>query len=149
MNYKELLKRSYETQNEYHDREDSVAEYLSSYIFEFTTYDGDIDEKLIPVAIGVCDAITKRKTFDYIVNEDRYIWFIVMCNMDFFSSKINWGSSIRGAWWDVYDSKPIVIESCGLYDEKGDQILKLELNESEWGSFVKAVIEFYRESKMK
>lgn len=144
MNYKELLQRSYKIQSEKNNCTDSIAEYLAGYIFDIVTYDGAIDEKLIPVAIDVCEVITNRKTFEYIANENRYLWFIVMMNMDFFSEKISYGTSIRGAWWDASDYEPIIIESCGLYDEEENQILKLELNEAEWDKFIKAVIEFYR-----
>ena len=150
MNYKELLERSYKIEKEEHSLSNngySVHEYSSDYIFEFTTYSEDISKYLVEVAIDVCQAITDRKTFEFILNYDREIWFITMCNMDFFESKIDWGCSIRGAWWDVCDSDPIVIESCGLFDEKEEQILSLSLNECEWALFIKSVLEFYNENK--
>lgn len=75
-------------------------EYLSDYIFNFTTYDGEMAELFACKALEVCAAISNRTTFDYIKDAEQYRWYLVMCNMPFFSDKLEWGTSIRGAWWD-------------------------------------------------
>ncbi|CAH9016750.1 conserved hypothetical protein [Vibrio phage 217E38-1] len=146
MNYKELLKRSYEIEKQEHRGDYSVKEYLSDHIFEFTTYCGGVSEHLTGIAVDVCEAISNKTTFEFISEDEKHIWFITMCNMPFFYEKISWGSSIRGAWWEAYKSQPIVIDSCGLFDDKEEQIDKLIFESTgEWEDFIKAVIEMARE----
>lgn len=150
MKYRALLDRSYAEQKEEFSaarNSYSVGEYLSDYIFDFTTYCGGISEYFSEIAIDVVEAITERKTFDFIKDDDKHIWFIVMCNMDFFSSKISWGCSVRGAWWDVYDHNPIKIDSCGLYNENLEQIDIIEFNEEEWEEFCRDLVCFYRDNQ--
>ena len=71
-------------------------------------------------------AIGNSKTFEYQEEEEseNYNWFLIMCNMLFFADKLNWGTSIRGAWWD---NKEFIISTCGFWD--GDeQIDELKFN---------------------
>ena len=61
--------------------------------------------------------------------------------MPFFKGKLELGTSIRGAWWDLYGNKKFIIESCELWiDDK--QTLILEFNESEWKQFIAAMVNF-------
>jgi hypothetical protein len=61
-----------------------------------------------------------------------------MCNMPFFADRLEWGTSIRGAWWS---SKSLA--SCGLWD--GDkQLLELNFAPGEWDEFARALVEFAR-----
>lgn len=124
-----------------HQDKPTRFEYLSSHIFDFTTYDGDIDELFVKKALEVCVAITNKQTFDYIKDEDNYRWFLIMCNMPFFSKKLTWGTSIRGAWWELYNGMTLKIESCGFFD--GDeQIIKMEFKEHQWPMFIEAMQKF-------
>ena len=72
--------------------------YLSEYIFKFTTYETTYSELFAKKALEVCAAINDRKTFDYINNPEGHLWFLLMCNMPFFRSKLDWGTSIRAAF---------------------------------------------------
>lgn len=92
----------------------------------------------------VCGAITKKKTFDYIATDDGNLWYLIMVNMPFFDGKLEWGTSIRGAWWDLYSSKSFTLKSCGLYEGE-DQLLELKFNESQWIEFIEAMIKFTTE----
>src|SRR3546814_1407074 len=97
-----------------------------------------MDELLGQRVVEVCRAITTRVTHDYIKVEEQYRWYILMCNMPFFAPRLNWGTSIRGAWWD--HSQP-PLESCGLF--LGDhQVTRIEFVDSEWLSFIDAVLAF-------
>lgn len=141
MNYKELLDHSYKMNPILFEEQQSKLEYLSDYIFSFTTYDAGMSELFAQKAVEVCDAITNRSTFDYIADEHNYQWYLLMVNMPFFENKLNWGSSIRGAWWDVNSFK---LESCGLW--KGDdQLLELELDANTWEPFIRAVVDFAKD----
>jgi hypothetical protein len=74
--------------------------YLANEFFGFTTYCSVVAEFLTTKALEVCEAIANRTTFEYNKDPENEKWFTVMCNMDFFKDKIEWGTSIRGAWWD-------------------------------------------------
>ena len=136
MNYLELLEYSYKKHNEWDTDPLTRLEYLSEYIFDFTTYDTEISELLANRALEVCAAISGRTTFDYIKFPENYENYILMCNLPFFASRIEWGGSIRGAWWGSHP-----LDCLALWD--GDkQLLRLEFKDEEWLAFVAALIEF-------
>lgn len=149
MNYLKLLEDGFRNIQEYESSKMSRLEYLGDEIFGFITYDSEMSELFARKAIEVARAITERTTFEYIDSAFRdsdtdisnYSWFLLMLNFDFFKDRTNWGTSIRGAWWDM-GRKPNVFESSGLYDGD-DQVLKLVFAEKEeWMEFVKAILDF-------
>lgn len=128
----------------YDGNNNTVEKFLSMNIFDFTTYCGYIDSVLVEKAIKACEAINNRTTFDLIKDKDDYIWFITILNTPFFIGKIEWGSSIRGAWW-IYGAKEI--QSSGLW-EGDDQLSKIVFeSEKDWKMFISAVIRLYNENK--
>lgn len=139
MNYLELLTHSYEVHKTLDEcPPDSRLEYLGAHIFDFTTYDGEMDALFARKAVEVCDAITNRTTFEYIKDSENYRWYLLMCNMPFFAGRLNWGSSIRGAWWD----HEITFQTCALWN--GDEQLRDEMKftAEEWARFVTAICAF-------
>jgi hypothetical protein len=77
----------------------SKIEFVGSYIFYFTTYSPEIDILLAERMIRVIEAIVFRRTFEFIATSDEsHIEYITMCNMPFLIDKLEWGTSIRGAW---------------------------------------------------
>lgn len=140
MNYLELLKESYKEEKE---RDDDLEpyEYLSDHIFDFTTYDGEAANRMGEVALSVCLAITDRNTFDYIKDKVNYANYLNCVNLVFFMDKLEWGTSVRGAWWDLYGNKEFELNSCGLYKD-GEQVLSVKFNEKEWGLFIYAMRDF-------
>ena len=140
MNYLELLKESYEEEKE-RDNELDPYEYLADHIFDFTTYDGEAANRMGEVALSVCLAITDRSTFDYIENKVNYANYLNCVNLVFFMGKLEWGTSIRGAWWDLHGNKEFELNSYGLYKD-GEQVLSMKFNEKEWDSFVYAMRDF-------
>lgn len=144
MDYKALLEHSYSMELEgFHCAPRSRYEYLSRSIFQFVTYDSAIDDLFACKAVEACEAITNRATFEYIKDQKNYEWFLLMLNMPFFADKIDWGSSIRGAWWGIYDSEPYKFESLGLWIGD-DQAEELEFSSDQWVDFMRAVVEFSR-----
>lgn len=116
----------------------SRLEFLADYIFDFTTYDGSMGELFAGKAVEVCAAISDRKTFEYIKDADNYRWFLLMCNMPFFAGRLEWGTSIRGAWWD----HSVTLDTCGLFWQ-GKQITEaMKFTDVEWAQFIGAVREF-------
>jgi hypothetical protein len=139
MNYLELLKNSYEVERHIDEcPPDSRLEYLGDHIFGFTTYDGAMSALFAQRAIEVSGAISARATFDYIKDEENYQWFLLMCNLPFFSTKIEWGCSIRGAWWD----NTITFRSLGLWDGDNQIVNEMTFTNSDWELFMSAVSEF-------
>jgi hypothetical protein len=112
--------------------------YLCMYVFDITTYAGEMDELFGRHAVEVCRAINDGKTFDYIADESRHVWYLVMVNMPFFAGRIEWGTSIRGAWWDHRDHE---FDAYGLADEN-EQLGTLKLSRDEWREFIAALVEF-------
>ena len=143
MDYLKLLEYSYEIEKENSEcPPETRLAFLSESIFEFTTYDGEMDAFFGRKAVEVCAAINNHQTFEYIEDGDNYTWFLVMCNMPFFAERLEWGTSIRGAWWDAHHGKQIELRSCGLWI--GDEQLNgtLKFGADEWKLFIAAVVEF-------
>ena len=141
MDYKKLLEQSYTEACDCQScPPDTRIEFLASEIFDFTTYDGGLDKYFGAYAIDVIRAIHRNETFTYQeLSEQNYILFIAMCNMPFFQNRLDWGTSIRGAW---FDTKQPPIESCGWWMD-GEQIGKIEFkSKKEWDSFIDALLEF-------
>lgn len=134
MNYSDLLEHSYKK----YDSESSRLEFLADHVFNFTTYDSDMSELFAQKAIEVCKAINTRSVPDFISDIECYKWYLIMVNLPFFSDALNWGTSIRGAWWEV-ETKTLI--SCGLY-HLDVQILRLEFTLKSWEQFINAVITF-------
>lgn len=149
MNYRRLLECGYEHMSAFSNDEMSRLEFLSAYIFDFTTYDSDLDKEFALKAVEVADAISKRTTFDYIETAENYRWFIIMCNMEFFSCRIDWGTSIRGAWWEPTNQvmpgpKHFMFNGCGLWDGN-HQVDGLLLTLDQWKQFIDAIVAFAKE----
>lgn len=148
MSYKELLQHSFEVESKPRYGIASCPtrlEFLSNYIFEFTTYDSEMDILFGKKAVEVCDAITNGTTQEYIENAENYRWFIMMCNTNFFEGRLNWGTSIRGAWWDHrFGDNCHEIDSTGLWDGEKQLVSdnKLKFTNDEWKEFMLDVIAF-------
>ena len=143
MDYNKILKESYKNicENEY---KMSKLEYIGEHIFDFTTYDTEFLEMFAKKALEVCKAITDDKTFDYIKTKEGEKWYLLMVNMPFFQGKLEWGTSIRGAWWREYPNESITFISCGIYID-GDQAQIIKFTKYEWVDFINALQVFINE----
>lgn len=140
MDYLKLLEYSYAVEKEIRECPPNTnAEFLANSIFDFTTYDSRMDDLFGRKAVEVCAAINDRKTFDYQRTPEGYLWYLIMCNMPFFAGKLEWGTSIRGAWWG--GNETFELSSYGLW-ENYEQILPLKFNKEQWKDFVNAMVIF-------
>ena len=140
--YLALLEHSFEVDRQRRDcAPESRLAYLSNHIFDFTTYDSGMDELFGAKAVEVCAAINDRKTFDYIEDPENHRWYLLMCNMPFFADRLEWGTSIRGAWWSGQPGEQIELDSCGLWIGE-EQCTELKFSDDEWKSFIAAVVKF-------
>jgi len=90
-------------------RKDKMA-FLGNTIFNFTTYDDEMDAILAQGMIEVCESILDRTTFEYVKDKNNHMRYIIMINMPFLAEKIDWGVSVRGAWFDMWSEYE---EDCG------------------------------------
>ena len=125
----EILEQNYKEQAEMGIELDSKMEYLGNIIFDFTTYDGEIDVLFAEKMIPVLKSILERKTFEYQQDKEQYINYLTMVNMPFLTDKLEWGGSIRGAWFDEFRKYEI---DCG----------RIEIKEQELNIFIKDLIEW-------
>lgn len=107
-------------------------QFIAREVFDLTTYESDFDELIGREIFDVCMAITHKKTFDYIEDEECMAKYLRCVNMQFFKDRLDWGTSIRGAWWDHSGQ---VLKSCGLMDGPF-QILKIDFTGDEWEAFM-------------
>lgn len=143
MDYGELLEHSFNSELAISEcPPQSRLEYLSDHIFNFTTYDSEMSEIFATKAVEVCIAINDSKTFEYIKEPENYKWFLLMCNMPFFEPRLEWGTSIRGAWWGARHDRPIELDSCGLWNGEEQIVETLKFGYDEWRKFIAAMIEF-------
>lgn len=137
--YLQLLEHSYAQEcADTSNKPESRLEYLAERIFGFVTYEQEMAELFAGRALLVCDAISQGKTFELIEDGLQRKWFLLMVNMPFFKDRIDWGGSIRGAWWD-HDGQKLF--TCGLW--VGDvQQTDWEFTSDDWKAFVRAMVLF-------
>lgn len=123
-----VLNENYKFWNEINSIE-SKLEYLGNIVFDFTTYSSNLDKYFAVKMLTVLEHIVNRTTFDYIKDINNHIEYITMCNSPFLTDKLEWGTSIRGAWLD--GARPYKID-CG----------RIMIKEGELEEFVKDVIEW-------
>jgi len=127
------------------DADKSKLAYLGDHIFNFTTYDDEVSALFANAALETCHALTQKKTFDYIdQSPQQYRLYLTMVNMPFFEDKLEWGTSVRGAWWRYtpsYKHEPIVLKTCGLF-EGSKQVVDPEFTTDNWVTFINALLEF-------
>ena len=143
MDYLQLLTHSHAIQNTYLPKQTKHT-YILSQIMGVYTYDDSLDTFLANKATEVALAITERTTFTYIKDETNYIWYITMLHWPFFAERIEWGTSIRGAWWDFSDTT-FKLNTCGLSNMNGEQITDWEFTSPQWEQLMKACYLYLRE----
>lgn len=144
IDYGRLLEHSFKMDNELSDHPKTRLGYLSHNIFDFTTYDSDMDELFAQRAVEVCAAINNQKTFEYIASPENYQWYLLMCNMPFFVDRLEWGGSIRGAWWCGDRKLRFELQSFGLWFGNDQLTEPLTFTLADWHRFIAAVVAFAR-----
>lgn len=142
----ELLRESYRKTKEVYDGgAETRGVYLSQFIFNFTTYDDEMDELFVKKALEVCAAISEMgRRIDFMKDPEDYKWYLIMVNMPFFSDKIEWGTSVRCAWW-TSDPGKIVLTTNGVWID-GDTPQKIRFTRPDWEDFIRAMQLFAKET---
>jgi hypothetical protein len=74
-------------------------EFVAGEVFGLTTYDGEMDELLVKDIIEVFSAIRSKSSYEYISDRANYIKFVTALNLGNCGSWLDWGTSVRGAWF--------------------------------------------------
>ena len=105
MNYKKILSRLYEESKEDCIPPENKYQFLGSTVFDFTTYDSEMDELFAKNMLEVIECILNRTTFEYqAISKEKYVNYLTMVNMPFLNEILEWSGSIRGAWFNNYYS---------------------------------------------
>jgi len=84
INYKQILEDHYKEELEIQDYPYTKHHFLSEHVFNFITYDSDIDKMFSIRMLDVINAILKKQTFDYIEkSQANYENYLTMVNMSF------------------------------------------------------------------
>ena len=69
----------------------SKLEFLSCYIFDFTTYDSGMDKIFAQKMLDVIECILNKTNFQYIeASNENYLNYLTMINMPFLKDKLDW-----------------------------------------------------------
>ena len=118
-------------------------QYIGEHIFGFVTYEQKYDELFAKKALMVCEAINLNATYAFIKTPENRLWYLLMVNTPFFHYRLEWGSSIRGAWW----AAPITFTSTGLWLDGEQHYEELTFTFEQWRAFIAALLEFSRKEE--
>jgi hypothetical protein len=109
----ELYRKEYAFETEVIQEGSTKYTWAATQVFELTTYDRSLEELFVKKIIEVCKAILEGRTFEYIRDESRYVTYILVCQLLEHLNWIEWGTSIRGAWFEeshekYHPSQPIL-----------------------------------------
>jgi len=135
MNSKEAIVKLYEQWQEYTNeqfpdnesldtyfsQQEKKCVFLSSAIIGITTYDDELSKEFGKMILDTLIQIKNRTTFEYIKDKENYRKFILSCN--FIQDWLEWGTSIRGAWFNTGDGKIVPDEYLGNIGYKEEFIM--------------------------
>jgi len=110
-----------ESLDTYFSKQEKKCIFLSSAIIGITTYDDELSKEYGKMILDTLIQIKNRTTFEYIKDKENYRKFILSCN--FIQNWIEWGTSIRGAWFNTGDGKIVPDEYLGNIGYKEDHIV--------------------------
>jgi hypothetical protein len=103
------------------DSSTSAHYFLAENVFDFTLYDTAKDVQWCMEALSVIRAILTGTTFDMFRDPANEEMYLKMVNMPFMDGLLEWGGSIRGAWFDTHGDKrffefgnAITVERCDI-----------------------------------
>lgn len=111
---KKLYAKAYESYKEGVECCDNKYEWAASEVFGLATYDGALDKLFVERICDVCKYIAAGKTYEFIdMSDENYTTYILVCQLLYKKNWIEWGSSIRGAFFYCSCSpNPIVNYVC-------------------------------------
>ena len=86
--------------NKLYNEQQKRAMFLSDGVIGIATYDSDLDLDFGEMILETMLHITNCTTYQYIEDAANYKKYIQSAN--YILSMLEWGSSIRGAWFDAF-----------------------------------------------
>jgi hypothetical protein len=120
MDVLDIYESEYRDYTLYVNHSGTKYEWAANYIFDLCTYDGELDELFVKKIIEICKAIFDKTTYEYMKDKSKYITYILVCQLLDKFNWIDWGTSIRGAWFDDYssNSRAIIDPDFSAYGDK-------------------------------
>lgn len=100
------------------------AAWLATYLFDVDTYDDDMGEWFTDIMLATARAVSERATFEFIKDRTRYRDYLTAVNLPFFVGRLEWGGSIRGAWWTGDQTLEVGDESITVDDAGAVELFK-------------------------
>lgn len=88
---------------------DDKYSWAAFYVFDLVTYDSGLDERFVKDILEVLKVIQKGITFEYIGDQSNYVKYILVCQLLHKFRWIDWGTSIRGAWFALDDERRDIV----------------------------------------
>jgi hypothetical protein len=73
-------------------------------MFGISTYDSGMDEALVRIMMPTLISIGDKTNFTLISDPQRHLHYCITVNLPLLQDRLEWGTSIRGAWY--YFKKP-------------------------------------------
>lgn len=148
----DIYRAQYEEESSWFCDKRTKYHWAARNVFNLTTYDDALDEKFVKDILEVCKVILNRENFEYIKDENNYVKYILVCQLLDHFQWLCWGTSIRGAWFEVdtyydFQTKESINRSRDILDELewwGDEHHKIEKVPFTKEN-IKALIEFMEE----
>lgn len=96
----EIYRAQFEEERTWYPHELDKYEWAARDVFDLFTCDGGLDKTFVKTILDVCRVILEQNNYEYISNEESYIKYILVCQLLRRFGWINWGTSIRGAWFE-------------------------------------------------
>lgn len=97
----DIYRAQFEQENDWYDGKWTKHHWVARKVFDLTTYDDDLDERFVNDILEVCKVILEKKNYEYIEDEANYVKYTLVCQLLDRLHWLDWGTSIRGAWFYV------------------------------------------------
>lgn len=95
---------------------------IVAQIFGITTYDSDMECHFARIILPVMLAVARGKPYDYHEqSEQHYIDYLMVCNFTAIEPLLEWGTSIRGAWFSPPKEGFRPDDGIGVYSDEADK----------------------------
>lgn len=95
--------------------------WVASQVFGLVTYDPVLDKRFVKDIFEVCRFILRKDCYNFIKDpfRERYVQFILVCQLLIKKQWINWASDLRVVWFDTAElccPEPILdVEHLNMY----------------------------------
>lgn len=111
---------------------------LITDMFNVVLYDDNMSELFAEKIIATLEAIRDRTTFKFIEDRQNYIDYLTVVNLGMIFPLVEWGGSIRGAWFDLHEENAFSPEEAINKSDMSDMFPRVTTEEG-MGEFIHAL----------